>query len=156
MNLAHEINTQESPGGILSIKIHQITNVENCPDIITANNVGRIVFTNPLLSIDLYPVYNDVEIKDPWELTEGGRIYVINAGFTVKSQQTVVDEQLYAVIDEPVIMEAVFRNGNKRLYGSVVSPLYYSYQPYNGVEPEDGSGYRVTINGRTSQKPIYL
>lgn len=155
MNIVN-LNPLESSGGIQKIEVYKITDVLNCPHLITPNNVDKIVFRQSSDGIELYPVANEIEMKEPSKLDTGGTKYNIKGGFTVKTQNVLVDHKLYAASQVPVMVKVYFFNGNKRLYGSVVSPLFFSFQPYNGKEIENGSGYRVTINGTTTQRPIYF
>jgi hypothetical protein len=151
-----KISNTESPGGILTMEIFKISDVENCPILITADNANRIVFNESDDDLELYPIGDEMEVKEPSSLKDGGRTFKIQTGFTVKSQNPLVDIKFHSVVNEPVVFKAYFRNGNIRLYGSVVSPLFLTFEPYNGKEIEDGSGFKIGVSGTTTQKPVYL
>lgn len=151
-----DLTAVESPGGIKTIEIYKISDVKNCPFTITENNVSNLVFQQTNNDLTIYPVSNDMEFTENPTMDKGGALFNVSGGFVVKSQNTVADTYFYAVTAEPVMVRVFYLNGNKRLFGSVNSPLSFNYQPYNGKSLENGSGYRVTVGGKTTQKPVYF
>lgn len=150
------LSTLEFVGGIKSMEVYNISDVKNCPHNITINNVHTIVFEQSNSDIQLYPIAYINEFKERPKVTDSGIQYNIQGGFVVQAQDTEVDPYFHPFMGEKVMVKVFYLNGNNRLYGSVVSPLDFTYNPYNGKDLENGSGYRVNITGITTQKPVYF
>ena len=152
----YNLNTTENSGGYARLEIYKISDVADCPSTITPYNVLGITFNQPTEPIDVFPVGDSIFVKEPPRERPAGVEYSISAGFTAKYQNPALHQEFEQLFNIPVMFVAVKRDGSKKVYGSTLYPLRFSYEPLNGKKLEDDHGFKITVKGKTPQRPIQM
>ncbi len=117
MTTIYNANT-EQVGGWKSIQIGSISEITNCPAIITNDNVWKLVVIPIEDGIDFSPVGESIRISSEGNLTDSGMEYAINASFEIALQDTDIDTYLESFNFKDVFFIAEKHFGQKRFYGS--------------------------------------
>jgi len=151
------INTtlNEQTGGWHNVSILSVDEIE-CPDLITNSNANNIVITPIANSLDILPVGENIKINETPRLNKIGTLYIINAEFEMAYQSAEVDDYFNSFLHKEVVLIALKHSGQKKLYGSKKFPLTFNYKNIHGDKYENGNRIRITITGKTPQKPVFM
>ncbi|WP_340074517.1 hypothetical protein [Leptobacterium sp. I13] len=152
------VNTalKEQPGGWFNVQIATTDELTFCPDVLTNENAGSVVVTPASNGLDILPVAESIRINESIDKTKSGIIYTIKGEFEIPYQSKALDTYFNDCINKKVVLFAIKRYGQQKLYGSKKFPLEFSYDPVNGQKYEDGNSIRVTVTGKIPQKPVFI
>lgn len=155
MTIIHTSNT-EQPGGWFSVQVITLPELTSCPAILTNSNASSIEVTGANETIDVLPVGETIRIGESSKWTHAGLIHNIKVDFEFAKQSSALDVFLSRLQFKKVVIIGTKHDGQKKIYGSKISPLTFSYNHVNGRKLEDGSKISITIEGATTQKPVYI
>lgn len=155
MVIIHTSKT-EQPGGWFSIQIVTLSELSVCPPILTNGNAYKVEITAASEVMDVLPVGETIRIDEPPRPTKSGMLYNIKADFELAKQSSDLDDFLNKHHLKKVVVIATKHDGQKKMYGSKISPLTLFYEHINGKKLEDGSKISVSVEGKTTQKPVFM
>lgn len=150
------VTSHEDLGGWFSVELYTTDEVELCPGFLTNRNAHRVVFSTPTSVLDILPMGENITISEPRSKTKNGIVYKISADFDITVQTESIDDYMNKYMNKDFLLVATNHSGMRKIYGSKLFPLEFSYQPINGKRQEDGHGIRVSVFGDIPQKPVYI
>jgi len=146
----------EQIGSYKSITFIPIDEIVNCPSFLTNKNANEFTYTPGNDSLQANFLYDSIDIDEKPSRTKSGIIYKISAQFDFSIQHSKIDDYLNSKLPINCVMVGLKHFGQQKLYGSLLNPLKMIYEFRNGKTNEDGSTVRVKIDGKISQKPVFI
>ena len=147
---------EEQTGGWFNVTIIKTDEFIHCPEILTNANAKTVELLIEPEELDLLPVGENIQITETPNKTTSGMLYTINGQFEFALQSAEIDTFLEKYLHQDVVLIGVKHYGQQKMYGSKTSPLAFSYQNINGKNLEDGTSVRITVSGKTTQKPVFI
>lgn len=147
---------EEQTGGWFNATIATIDELVVCPDVLTNANANTVVLELEPTELNILPVGENITITETPSRTTSGMLYTINGQVEFALQSTDVDTFLAKYLHKKVVLIGVKHFGQQKMYGSKKFPLNFTYQNINGKNLEDGTSVRITVSGKTPQKPVFI
>ncbi len=146
----------EHNGGWFVAQIILVDEVTHCPTILTNDNASQIVIQPKYNNLDILPVRETIKINATPRSNGSGTSYSIKAEFEIATQSKEIDTFFNDCIHKKVLLLGQKHYGQQILYGSPSCPLEFSYKAINGAKYEEGSIFKINVEGKIPQKPVFL
>lgn len=148
---------KEQVGGFKSLEIIKLTDVLNCPHILTNANAHQFTYKQFFESdIEILPVNETINMVAKPIRTASGIKYRADAGFEVKYLDASVDTVFNEYHLQNVIVKGNTFNNNSIIYGSLLFPLKFYYEILHSKQLENPSKFLISCKAEISQKPVIL
>jgi hypothetical protein len=148
---------KEQLGGFRSLEIIKLTDVLNCPHILTNENANQFTYKQFFESdISILPVNETINMVAKPVRTASGIKYKATAGFEVKYLDAAVDSIFNEYHLQHVIVKGNTFNNNAIIYGSLHFPLKFYYEVLHSKQLENPSKFIISCSAEIPQKPVIL
>lgn len=149
-------NLNEQTGGWFKVSIIPLSDIKIQPKgILDNSNAKHLTITENPNALDIFPLGESIQIQATPKKTSSGFFYDIKGEFDIAYQSAKLDSFLNQLIHDKVILIGIKHNRTQIIYGAKNSPLFFSYQLFNGKKYQDGSRIKISVTGKTLQKPVF-
>ena len=150
------LTEHEQTGSWQALQIVPLEEIINCPDILTNGNASQVNIVADPNTLDILPVPELFSISVTKKRTSSGFQHSIKIQIDFRYQSTSVDDFLETLQHKKVVVIGVKLYGAEKMFGSKLHPLTFNYSFIDGKRVEDGAKTRVSIIGKTPQKPVFI
>lgn len=154
--MTQNINHQESIGSLKSIQIASVDEIKYCPNILTNSNSHKLEIVGTSDTLDFLPLVEKISVSNRSQRTKSGILYRIKITAEFNTASSLIDSHFKKYHHKKVVVVAQDQNNQERVYGSEKHPLFFNYQESIGKQQEQGQKTTLTIEGKISQKPVYI
>lgn len=146
----------EQTGGWFNAQIIPIDEIVSSPEVLTNNNASSIIIQPSADGLDVVPISENITISESTRTNKDGTYYDIRLQIEFPIQLKEIDTYFNNYLHKGVALIGIKSSGQQKMYGSKRFPLEFSYEHINGKKLQDGALIRVTVSGKTPQKPVYI
>jgi hypothetical protein len=151
------VGNKEAFGGFKSIELIKVSEILNCPDILTNNNSADFTYISDIENkVDILPVGETIIISAKPVKNRAGILFTVSGGFEINYPSKALEDLFASYLEEFVIVKANLLNNTSMIYGSLLFPLEVNYILEHSKKIENPTRIKVSINSKTPQKPVIL
>ena len=150
------VTQRENGGGWNNIQLATVSEITSTPTILTNTNVSAIEITGTSDSVDVVLSPETIVINVTPKKTTSGFLYKINISCSFDAQNETIDSYFKKFLHQKLIVIGLNNNNQRKIFGSKLHPLSFSYQEIHGKKLEDTTLTRINISATIPQKPVYI
>lgn len=150
------VTQRENAGGWNNIQLATVDEIEVCPSILTNSNAKNVTIIGSSDTIDVVNSPETIVINSTPKKTASGFVYKIAISCSFDSQNETVDSYFNKFLHQKLIVIGTNNNQQKKIFGSKLHPLAFSYQEIHGKNLEDATTTKISITATIPQKPVYI
>lgn len=150
-------HTEDNLGGIFSIKIIPVSDVQSIPMPIKSRILQAVVLKNNTRWYDLYATEQTIKFEEPQQESEHGNFFRCKLTGLVPKDRADVIELFNEMANKLFVIDYTDNNGVRKLIGNLSEPLTFSSNFDTGSTATNKNGYSFEFKGDLIKKsPVYF
>lgn len=145
-----------NPGGLKSFSFAPSVTIANYPAIVAGSANAELLFKTGFYLLNGYATANTLQFNQEEGETDQGVLHEQNLQGFVPLEGAEIVALFAEMVQMRFVCVAKDFNGIKKLLGSVLNPLVFSYKYSSGNDRKDAKGYKFSFARTTEESaPIY-